>query len=90
MSVSESSELGFFRHDMMTCSAVLLYYILFLQCPGSHIFLLETPLTCSDVPILGLRPRTARTEGFLGGPRPYKDRSSKTERPAGFFGPKIS
>ena len=41
----------------------------------------------SDVPILGLRPRTARTEGFLGGPRPYKDRSSKTERPAVFFGP---
>ena len=43
----------------------------------------------SDVPILGLRPRTARTEGFLGGPRPYKDRSSKTERPAVFFGPQI-
>ena len=44
-------------------------------------------IKCSDVPILGLRPRTARTEGFLGGPRPYKDRSSKTERPAVFFGP---
>ena len=43
----------------------------------------------SDVPILGLRPRTARTEGFLGGPRPYKDRSSKTERPAVFFGLQI-
>lgn len=43
----------------------------------------------SDVPILGLRPRTARTEGFLGGPRPHKDRSSKTERPAVFFGPQI-
>ena len=41
----------------------------------------------SDVPILGLRPRTARTEVFLGGPRLYKDRSSKTERPAVFFGP---
>ena len=32
-----------------------------------------TPIQISDVPILGLRPRTARTEGFLGGPRPYKD-----------------
>ena len=46
-----------------------------------------TILLVSDVPILGLRPRTARTEGFLGGPRPYKDRSSKTEKPAVFFGP---
>ena len=43
--------------------------------------------TSSDDPILGLRPRTARTEGFLGGPRPHKDRSSKTKRPAVFFGP---
>ena len=47
----------------------------------------ESQIINSDVPILGLRPRTARTEGFLGGPRPYKDRSSKTERPAVFFGP---
>ena len=47
----------------------------------------STEVGNSDVPILGLRPRTARTEGFLGGPRPHKDRSSKTERPAVFFGP---
>ena len=38
----------------------------------------------------GLRPRTARTKGILGGPRPPEDRSSKTKRPAGLFGPKIS
>lgn len=35
----------------------------------------------------GLRPRTAWTEAILGGPRPPEDQSSKTERPAGFFGP---
>ena len=54
---------------------------------NSYNVILEVQSIFSDVPILGLRPRTARTEGFLGGPRPHKDRSSKTERPAVFFGP---
>ena len=60
----------------------MVYFLDFLEQMPDY-----TLVMYSDVPILGLRPRTARTEGFLGGPRPHKDRSSKTERPAVFFGP---